>query len=906
MKINEPVTDREVVMDDDALLVSTTDTKGIITSANRAFIQISGFTRDELIGRNHNIVRHPDMPPEAFEDLWRTIKENRPWSGLVKNRAKNGDYYWVRANVTPVRENGRVVGYMSVRTKPTRQEIQEAEAFYRKVRAGKASFKPGLVGRVRDWFANQGVSRYLYLMALLSVPLMGLVAWLARHGASNMVLEATIGGIALAIVGAILLLNRYIRKPLDTAIEALQEMASGNYFNWVSCRRKDDLGRLLHNVQSTQIRLGYQVNEMARQAAEMRRIKEALDNVGANVMIADEDCRIIYLNRAVQRMMKNAEEGIRQQLPDFDADRLLGASIDQFHRNPAHQRQLLAKLDSTHVGNFTIGGRTLRITANPIIDARGKRLGTVVEWLDRTDEVAVEEEIQSIVDAALMGNLTERIDTRDKEGFFATLGNSVNELMAVLEKVVDETTDVIGAIARGDLTHRIETEYEGSFARLKDDVNATIDNLTRVLGSIRESADAVEHASREIAEGNTDLARRTEMQASNLEQTASSMEEITSTVRQNAENSRKASELSQETLEDALQGGEVVTETIGAMEKITESSKKIAAIIGVIDDIAFQTNLLALNAAVEAARAGEQGRGFAVVATEVRNLAQRSATAAKEIKDLIEDSVAKVEEGSELVDQSGKTLQEIVEAVKKVNDFIAEIAAASSEQYAGIDQVNQAVSQMDEVTQQNAALVEQAAQTAQMMDEQAKELGELIAFFKVGEGGGQSGEWNGVERRGPNRPWANRSGGQGGATLDFATARTKHLLWKTRLRAFLDGEQSMDESEAVSHRDCDLGHWLYSVGLERFGNLEEMKKLEKIHAEMHALIKQVIQAKNAGDTRKAESAYARVERYSDEVVALLQKLEKVAGGQQAAPQAAAAGGKPQLKAVNSEDVWEEF
>jgi len=314
----------------------------------------------------------------------------------------------------------------------------------------------------------------------------------------------------------------------------------------------------------------------------------------------------------------------------------------------------------------------------------------VVEWLDRTNEVAVEREIQSIVDAALMGNLSERVELAGKRG--------------------------IGALARGDLSRTIDAEYEGSFARLKDDVNATIANLTRVIGSIRSSADAVEHASREIAEGNTDLARRTEMQASNLEQTASSMEEITSTVRQNADNSRRASELSKDTLEQAVSGGSVVTETIEAMEKITDSSKKIAAIIGVIDDIAFQTNLLALNAAVEAARAGEQGRGFAVVATEVRNLAQRSATAAKEIKTLIEDSVNKVEEGSELVDQSGRTLQEIVESVKKVNDFIAEIAAASSEQYAGIDQVNQAVSQMDEVTQQNATLVEQAAQTSQMMD----------------------------------------------------------------------------------------------------------------------------------------------------------------------------------------------
>ena len=903
MKINEPVTNNEVVMKDGQFLVSTTDLKGIITSANRAFVEMSGYSVDELVGRNHNIVRHPDMPPEAFEDLWQTIKAGRPWVGLVKNRRKDGDYYWVKANVTPMRVKGQVTGYMSVRTKPTRQEIESAEVLYRDIRSGKATLKPSFLQRMKNRMMDFGVTRYFMTAAVTSIAGMGILAWLGHEGASVTVLDATLAVLSLLTLLGAWALSRYVNRPLQTAVNALQEIADGDYLNWVESHRNDTLGNMLQNLQSAQIRLGYAVNEIRNQANELNRVKAALESVDAAVMITDEDHRVIYLNAALQKMMEKAQERIREKLPDFDANQLIGRDIDFLGGAMELDSGLLNNLQDNHCHEFAINGLTFRISVNPVLDESGHRIGTVVEWQDRTEEVAVEQEIQDIVDAALVGNLTERIDLTGKEGFFATLGQRVNQLVEVLDNVVADTASVISALARGDLSHTIDSEYEGSFARLKEDVNATVKNLTRVIKSIRTSADAVEQASREIAEGNTDLARRTEMQASNLEETASSMEEITSTVRQNADNSRKASNLSKETLDQAVAGGSVVSETISAMEKITESSKKIAAIIGVIDDIAFQTNLLALNAAVEAARAGEQGRGFAVVATEVRNLAQRSATAAKEIKTLIEDSVAKVEEGSELVNQSGKTLEEIVESVKKVSDFIAEIAAASSEQYVGIEQVNQAVSQMDEVTQQNAALVEEAAQTSQMMDEQAKELSELITFFKVGDSRPQGG-WDGVERRSPARPWSNRQ--KGGTRLDFSSARAKHKLWKTRLRAFLDGESSMSEEEAVSHHDCDLGKWLYSDALEQYGDLPEMKELEKIHAEMHALIKRVIHAGNQGDRQKAESIFARVSRYSDQIVSLLDQLEKKTGnGGEVVPHPASAENS-QVQAVGAEELWEEF
>ncbi|KAB2319141.1 HAMP domain-containing protein [Betaproteobacteria bacterium SCN1] len=299
---------------------------------------------------------------------------------------------------------------------------------------------------------------------------------------------------------------------------------------------------------------------------------------------------------------------------------------------------------------------------------------------------------------------------------------------------LNEAVRIADSVASGDLTQQIDSgsnDEAGQLMRAMKDMNS---NLSQIVDRVRNGTEAITVASRQIATGNADLSSRTESQASSLEETASSMEELTSTVKQNAENARQANQLVASTAEIAAKGGTVVNEVVETMASIKDSSRKIADIIGVIDGIAFQTNILALNAAVEAARAGEQGRGFAVVASEVRSLAQRSAGAAKEIKTLIEDSVGKVDAGGRLVDEAGHTMDEIVTSVKRVTDIMSEIAAASHEQSAGIEQVNQAVGQMDEMTQQNAALVEEAAAAAESLREQAVKLAEAVSVFRV-EGG---------------------------------------------------------------------------------------------------------------------------------------------------------------------------
>lgn len=506
MRINKPVTPNEVHFGSDTEITSSTNLKGIIDTANEDFINISGFEWEEIEGNNHNMVRHPDMPPEAFADLWQHNKANKPWMGLVKNRCKNGDFYWVDAYVSPQYIDGQVTGYQSVRAKPKQEWIDRASKLYAKIMAGKSEDD-----KRRSKLDEVKLSR---------MPL-GMTTKM---------------NIAFAIV----------LIPLLTAIGMFS-------------------------------------------------------NVGMPLLIGGGVASLAAANLAIRYTLR-------------------------------------------HLLKFS-------------------------------------EESKAVAHNALAQFLYTGL------------------------------TDEVGQLA-----------YAGQFAQAK---------LRTAIGQVKQSSDVLIRTASEIESGNQQLSQRTEEQASSLEETASSMEEMTSTVKQNADNTRQANQLAISTRDHAEKGGEVVAKAVHAMSEINTSSKKIADIISVIDEIAFQTNLLALNAAVEAARAGEQGRGFAVVASEVRTLAGRSADAAKEIKGLINDSVEKVQLGSELVDETGKTLGEIVDGVKKVTDIIAEIAASSREQASGIEQVNSAVMQMDEMTQQNAALVEEAAAASSEMTAKVKLLSGLALQFKL-------------------------------------------------------------------------------------------------------------------------------------------------------------------------------
>ncbi len=514
MRENLPVTQREFDFPDHATLMSTTDTRSHITYANDAFVAVSGFSRDEIQGQPHNMVRHPDMPKEAFADMWATLKGGEPWTALVKNRRKNGDHYWVRANATPVVRNGQTTGYMSVRTKASREEIAGAESLYRDFREGKAghrAFRKGLIARTGalGWtsvFQTMTVRwRIRCALTALTTALIGGAAFQGLTGAALAGFAAAAAIVSL-LTGA--WLHAQISRPLELMRDQALKVASGASHATLHLNRVDEIGMTLR----------------------------------------------------------------------------------------------------------TIG-----------------QLGLMFRWVI-------------------------------------------------------------------------------------DDVSGQVLN--------------VQSATNEIAQGNADLSSRTEQAAASVEQTASSMEQMSATVNSNADTARQANQISGSASQAVAAGGRAVSNVVATMNDITQSSRKIADIIGVIDSIAFQTNILALNAAVEAARAGEQGRGFAVVASEVRNLAHRSADAAKEIKQLIDASVEKVQSGSLLVDDAGKTMDDIVNQVKRVSDLIAEIGSATSEQGTGIAQVAQAIGHLDQVTQQNAALVEESTAASESLKQQMTRLAEAVGVFR--------------------------------------------------------------------------------------------------------------------------------------------------------------------------------
>ncbi|MGZ8232423.1 methyl-accepting chemotaxis protein [Methylobacter tundripaludum] len=730
MKVNMPVTNQEILMKKGGLLITRTDLKGVITYVNDEFVAISGYTRDELIGAEHNIVRHPDMPEAAFEDLWLTLKSMRPWNGIVKNRAKSGDYYWVDANAIPVFKNGKIHEYLSVRRAPSREKIEKAEQLYQLLNDKKVTIRPiGLAAMAKSIKEMDAWKKMAVALAVLLAPVFYLMYQLFL--AQDYLLLA---GVAASVMIASLI-GFYVIKgfitTLNKTIGTFYRLAEKKFGNVQDLTRNDLIGDFQRALYSMEVNLSLDLAQARDDASKAMRINQALDNVQSGVMVADTNLEIIYTNDSVERMLKAVENDIRKQLPHFDADSLIGANIDSFHKDPAHQRSLLANLTQAYSSELIIAGQHMHVIASPVINDDGERIGFVAEWQNRTQDILIEQEIGQLVQDVKAGDLSSRINMGDKQGFAKMLSSGINELTDVIESVFNDINRVMENMSQGDLTSTITNDYQGVYAECKNNINGTMAKLSEFIIQIRDAADFIDSSSQEMASGNHNLASRAEQQAASLEQTAASMEELASTVKNNAQNTVHANEVVNAASELAQKGGDVVKSAIVAMQEINDSSNKIAEIISVIDEIAFQTNLLALNASVEAARAGEQGRGFSVVATEVRNLAQRSANAAQQSKDLIQNSVQKVRAGTAFVNETGAALTEIVTSVGQVGEIVSQIASASAEQTAGIDQVNQAVSQMDDITQQNAALAGQAAAGSVAMSEQSTHMTQLLSFFKV-------------------------------------------------------------------------------------------------------------------------------------------------------------------------------
>ncbi len=539
------------------------------------------------------------------------------------------------------------------------------------------------------------------------------------------------------------LISRSVAGGLSDILNAAQAMGAGNLAARSGITTKDDIGGLAQAFN----RMGEQIESSVKESLESKYKMAALDRAEA-VIEFNTDGTIITANQNFLSCSGYTLDEIRGHHHRMFVEPAYAASAEY---QAFWSKLNRGEFDTSVYRRMGKGGKDIWIQAsyNPILDGDGKVSKVVMFATDITGQKQAQNEVEKLINAAAMGNLSDRINIGRFQGSAKDLVSSFNRLLDAVATPLHEAQIVLTALAAGDLTKQMMGAYQGEFDQMKVSLNTAITQLTQTVSLVRHAVEAVTTGADEISKGSDDLAQRTSEQAGALEETSASMEEMTSTVKQNADNSKQANQLAIAARDIANKGGAVTTRAVDAMGEINKSSKKIADIITVIDEIAFQTNLLALNAAVEAARAGEHGRGFAVVAAEVRNLAQRSATAAKEIKGLINESIQRVTDGTELVNQSGKTLEEIVGSVKRVTDIIAEISAASQEQASGIDQVNKAIMEMDQGTQQNAALVEETASASQSMKEQAKELTRQVEVFKVASREGTEAIRVALKRNGP-------------------------------------------------------------------------------------------------------------------------------------------------------------
>lgn len=522
----------------------------------------------------------------------------------------------------------------------------------------------------------------------------------------------------------------------------------------------------------------FNATERRKAQVTSARLASQLEGSGTGVMMCDLDRRITYLNPRLREVLEPYAQDLRTVFPGFSVDRIVGTCIDDFHKNPARQKDLMSAFGQhPYSSEIEVAGLEFGLNLTALYDHEGKHIGNSVEWVDYNDRAVYRREVVRLIEACKDGRLKERGDLSKLTPQYKLMMDAINELLDVLLRPVQEAAQVVERFSEQDLTVRMNGDYRGDNAIIKNNINQMADVLETALVSVGQSADQVRAASNQISAGSQSLSQATNEQASSLEEISSTVEQVSSMTEQNANNANHAKGLAESARTMADRGKGSMDQLSEAINRIKSSSDQTAKIVKTIDEIAFQTNLLALNAAVEAARAGDAGKGFAVVAEEVRNLAQRSADAAKTTAELIEGSVRNADSGVRLSDDVARQLEEIVTGSTKVNDIVAEIAAASNEQAKGISQINAAIGQINKVTQQNAANSEQSASAAEELAAQAGQLAQMVTRFKVQRRGG-SVEPLPERHIAPQAPSVSSQGssGRGGASLRLAGKRPEAVI----------------------------------------------------------------------------------------------------------------------------------
>lgn len=693
------------------------DLDGRIVSCNKAFAHNTGYSVSELIGQPHSVFRHPDTPSVLFEHLWKTIQSGRSWTGIVKNKRRDGSGYWLSLQITPVIDDGKIIAYRSVRFNATPTEIEQAEALYQHLNAG-GSYPQTKSSQPSLWTSPSNiVAVSLAITPLLFALTFGLLSPILGSILLFSVLSAI--GLLLANQTRHHSLPDRVKQTVDDIINGRAKDALTVYDDWTLAIERLRLHAAFGMAKAYDAEYDGAFNSAV------------MSMVTSNLLMLDEQFHITALSQSMQEFFERYQQQIQSVIPDFDHNQLLGRKFNVF-QSFSQNIKVLSDKASTGCIEFDLDQLVLRIRSKKIVDDLGHVKAYIIEWQDRTEQTKVIHQISTAIEAMKDGNFSKRVTAQTFDEDLSFIKNDINSAMDRLAMTLEVVVSVVVAQSNGDLTNELKGDYHGQFEELQQIMNASAARLRSVLLQTQEASRIVSDTSEELMHRSRHLSEQSKMQSSAMRETNDAMNIIASSVQENTGHAQRVAHLTQSVQQRADSGVEVMNKTIFAMQEIQASSQKINEIVGLIDSIAFQTNLLALNAAVEAARAGEHGRGFAVVAGEVRNLALKSASAAKDIKTLILDSVSRIQTGTQLADQSGMMLTEITQSIKEVTAMVAQIAQASVMQSGQIDSVYQTISGINQVTDEYDRSVQEISVSAGHLAEEARVLQENAAFFKLG------------------------------------------------------------------------------------------------------------------------------------------------------------------------------